>query len=62
MRNKQAPFPLTPASTYLSVGFFTCQKPRHHHIRGKTLAGGTPEKSPAPLGRCHRTTLAKAAH
>lgn len=48
MKNKQALFPLTPASAYLSVWFFTCQKPRHHHIRGKALAGGTPGKSPAP--------------
>lgn len=28
----------------------TCQKHRHYHIRGKTLAGGTPAKSPAPKG------------
>lgn len=47
MKNKQALFPLTPASAYLSVGFFTCQKRRHHHIRGKALAGGAPGKSPA---------------
>lgn len=29
---------------------FTCQKPRHYHTRGKTLAGRTPEKFPAPKG------------
>lgn len=49
MKNKQTPSPLTPASAHLSAGF-TCQKPRRYHIRGKTLAGGTPEKSPAPKG------------